>query len=286
MAVLNRLDDPDLHARVAALPAAWRRILSPEPVAQALDRLGAMLGARLAAGTAIYPAQPFRALSGLAPDDIRIVILGQDPYHGPGQAQGLAFSVPDGLARPPSLRNILGEIDREYPGAAIMPAPGPASAAPSGASRRATPGQGRLDRGPVPVAVPVAVPVPVPVPVPAGNDLGRWARQGVLLLNTVLTVEDAKPGSHARAGWETVTDALIAGVAATPQPVVFMLWGAHAQAKRALIPESPNRLVLMANHPSPLSARRGPTPFVGCGHFLAANAWLMQQNCPEILWKQ
>ena len=276
MAVLNRLDDPDLHARVAALPAAWRRMLSPAPVAQALDRLGAMLAARLAAGAAIYPAQPFRALSGLAPDDIRVVILGQDPYHGPGQAQGLAFSVPDGLARPPSLRNILGEIDREFPGAATMPVPGPTSAAQSGASRRATPGQGRLDLGPVPVAVPV----------PAGNDLSRWARQGVLLLNTVLTVEDAKPGSHARAGWETVTDALIAGVAATLQPVVFMLWGAHAQAKRALIPESPNRLVLMANHPSPLSARRGPTPFVGCGHFLAANAWLMQQNCPEILWKQ
>ena len=270
MAVLNRLDDPDLHARVAALPAAWRRILSPEPVAQALDRLGAMLGARLAAGTAIYPAQPFRALSGLAPGDIRIVILGQDPYHGPGQAQGLAFSVPDAIARPPSLRNILGEIDREYPGEASMPVPGAERAARPGATRRATPGQGRLDLGSA----------------PAGNDLSHWAGQGVLLLNTVLTVEDAKPGSHARAGWEAVTVALIAGVAATPQPVVFMLWGAHAQAKRALIPESPNRLVLMANHPSPLSARRGPTPFVGCGHFLAANAWLMQQKCPKILWKQ
>lgn len=270
MTVLNRLDDPDLHARVAALPAAWRHMLSPVPVAQALDRLGAMLKARLAAGAAIYPAQPFRALSGLLPEDIHVVILGQDPYHGPGQAQGLAFSVPDGIARPPSLRNILGEIDREYPGAATVPVPGPGSAARSGAPGRATPGQGRLDLGPA----------------PAGNDLSRWARQGVLLLNTALTVEDAAPGSHARAGWETVTDALIAGVAATPQPVAFMLWGAHAQAKRALIPESPNRLVLMANHPSPLSARRGPTPFIGCGHFLAANAWLTQQNCPEILWKQ
>ena len=269
MAVPNRLDDPDLHGRVAALPAAWRRILSPEPVAQALDRLGAMLGARLAAGAAIYPAQPFRALSGLVPEDIRVVILGQDPYHGPGQAHGLAFSVPDGIARPPSLRNILGEIDREYPGAATMPVRGPDI---SGRARApsAAPGQGRLDLESA----------------PAGNDLSRWARQGVLLLNTVLTVEDANPGSHARSGWETVTDALIAGVAATPQPVAFMLWGAHAQAKRALIPESPNHLVLMANHPSPLSARRGPTPFVGCGHFRTANAWLMQQNCPEILWKQ
>ena len=270
MTLLNRLDDPDLHARVAALPAAWRHMLSPEPITQALDRLGVMLGARLAAGAAIYPAQPFRALSGLVPEDIRVVILGQDPYHGPGQAQGLAFSVPDAIARPPSLRNLLGEIDREYPGEASMPVPGAERAARPGATRRATPGQGRLDLGSA----------------PAGNDLSHWAGQGVLLLNTVLTVEDAKPGSHARAGWEAVTDALIAGVAATPQPVVFMLWGAHAQAKRALIPESPNRLVLMANHPSPLSARRGPTPFVGCGHFLAANAWLMQQKCPKILWKQ
>ena len=270
MTSLNRLDDPDLHARVAALPAAWRRILSPGPVAQALDRLGAMLGARLAAGATIYPAQPFRALSGLTPDDIRVVILGQDPYHGPGQAHGLAFSVPDGIARPPSLRNILGEIDHEYPGAATQPAHARVTGGRAGASSQGAPGQGRLDLDPA----------------PSGNDLSRWARQGVLLLNTVLTVEDARPGCHARAGWETVTDALIAGVAATGRPVAFMLWGAHAQAKRALIPDSPDHLVLMANHPSPLSARRGPTPFVGCGHFRLANAWLMQQKCPEIIWKQ
>jgi uracil-DNA glycosylase len=234
------LRDPDLQTRVAALSAAWRRMLAPAPVTQALDRLGAMLANRLAAGAIIYPTEPFRALSGLAPQDIRVVILGQDPYHGPGQAQGLAFSVPRGIPRPPSLRNILGEIDREYPGNALT----------------------------------------------TDSDLSGWIEQGVLLLNTVLTVEDGKPGAHARMGWETVTDALIAGVAALPQPVVFMLWGAHAQAKHALIADAPNHLVLTANHPSPLSARRGPKPFVGCGHFRVANTWLTQQNCPEILWKQ
>jgi uracil-DNA glycosylase len=148
--------------------------------------------------------------------------------------------VPRGIPRPPSLRNILGEIDREYPGNALT----------------------------------------------TDSDLSGWIEQGVLLLNTVLTVEDGKPGAHARMGWETVTDALIAGVAALPQPVVFMLWGAHAQAKHALIADAPNHLVLTANHPSPLSARRGPKPFVGCGHFRVANTWLTQQNCPEILWKQ
>ena len=245
-------------------------MLAPAPVAQALDRLNAMLATRLAAGATIYPAQPFRALSGLAPQDIRVVILGQDPYHGPGQAQGLAFSVPSGIARPPSLRNILGEIDREYPDDARRQARGETIGGSRSVSQRATPGQGRLDLGHA----------------QSDHDLSGWVKQGVLLLNTVLTVEDGKPGAHARSGWETVTDALIAGVAAQPRPVVFLLWGAHAQAKRALIAEAPNRLVLTANHPSPLSARRGPTPFIGCGHFLAANAWLAQQNCPEIRWKQ
>lgn len=264
------LRDPDLHTRVAALPAAWRSMLAPAPVSQALDRLGAMLATRLVAGATIYPTEPFRALSGLAPQDVRVVILGQDPYHGPGQAQGLAFSVPRGIARPPSLRNILGEIDREYPGDGLAVAHGKVTRGPLSRSQRAAPGQGRLDLDPV----------------QTDSDLSGWIEQGVLLLNTVLTVEDGKPGAHARSGWETVTDALIAGVAAQPQPVVFMLWGAHAQAKHALIADTPNRLILTANHPSPLSARRGPTPFVGCGHFRAANAWLTQHNCPEILWKQ
>jgi len=112
---------------------------------------------------------------------------------------------------------------------------------------------------------------PPAFPIPGGS-LVAWAEQGALLLNTVLTVEESQPGSHAKRGWEVLTDALIAHVAAQPQPVVFMLWGAHAQSKRALI-TSPQHLVLCANHPSPLSALRPPVPFIGCGHFGKARAF-------------
>jgi uracil-DNA glycosylase len=205
-----------------------------------------MLQTRLAQGAVVYPARPFRALDALQPKDVRVVILGQDPYHGPGQAQGLAFSVPDGFKRPPSLRNILQEIEREYP----------------------------TDHSKLVLASNLLK-----------NDLSRWAQQGVLLLNTSLTVEDGQPASHARAGWETVTDALMAEVAQDPAPKVFMLWGAHAQAKRALIAGHGDHLVLMANHPSPLSARRPPVPFVGCGHFGLANTWLAQHSSQVIDWK-
>jgi uracil-DNA glycosylase len=117
------------------------------------------------------------------------------------------------------------------------------------------------------------------------NDLSRWVDQGVLLLNSSLTVEQGQPASHARSGWETVTDALIQGVAQDPAAKVFLLWGAHAQAKQALIAEHPRHLILMANHPSPLSAHRGPVPFMGCHHFQLANAWLAQHKRPPIDWK-
>ena len=205
-----------------------------------------MLESRLAQGATIYPARPFRALESLEPHAVKVVILGQDPYHGPGQAQGLAFSVPDGFKRPPSLRNILQEIEREFP----------------------------TDHGTLVLESNLLK-----------NDLSRWATQGVLLLNTCLTVEDGQPASHARAGWETVTDALIACVANDPSPKVFMLWGAHAQAKQSLITNDGNHLILMANHPSPLSARRPPAPFVGCDHFRLANDWLAKQNIQIIDWK-
>jgi uracil-DNA glycosylase len=264
----NQLIEPDLYQNLLALPEAWQQVMQAEPVPSILRQLTCYLTERLKAGAVIYPAEPFRALKGLTPTDIKVVILGQDPYHGPEQAQGLAFSVPDHQKRPPSLRNIFLEIEREFP------------LRPEGAqdanitsyrfdpSKMGSPAQGRLDIGP-------AAP---------GNDLSRWASQGVLLLNTVLTVEDGKPASHAKAGWEAITDALIAAVACDPSPKVFMLWGAHAQAKRALITDQSNHLVLCANHPSPLSARRGPAPFLGCGHFAAANVWLLQQNRTEICW--
>ena len=158
--------------------------------------------------------------------EVRVVILGQDPYHGSGQAQGLAFSVADGQKLPPSLRNMLQR------------------------------GRGRHRHA-----------------VAMRGDLSDWARQGVLLLNTALTVEDGQPQSHAGRGWEALTDALLSHVGAQPEPVVFLLWGAAAQRKRALLERAPHR-VLTANHPSPLSARRPPEPFIGCRHFSQVNALL------------
>jgi uracil-DNA glycosylase len=242
----NRLLQAELSAHLTKLAPAWQAVLGADEVKCALDRLSAMLAQRLRSAAVIYPTQPFRALESLTPQAVRVVILGQDPYHGAGQAQGLAFSVPDGLARPPSLRNILTEIELEYPD---------------------DPSQLVLK------------------PNTDHNDLSRWVRQGVLLLNTALTVEDGLPASHAGKGWETVTDALIQAVAQDSSPKVFMLWGAHAQTKQDLIASQPQHLILMCNHPSPLSARRGALPFIGCGHFKAANAWLLQRNLQVIDWK-
>lgn len=207
----------------------WQPLVDGFFASPAGVRLLAFLRERLAAGASIFPPQPLRALELTPPEKVRVVILGQDPYHGRGQAHGLAFSVAPGVALPPSLRNIFKEIERDL-------------------------GQ-----------PPPAFPVP-------GGSLVHWAEQGALLLNTTLTVEEGRPGSHARRGWELLTDALIAHVAAQAQPVVFMLWGAHAQSKRALI-TAPQHLVLCANHPSPLSALRPPVPFIGCGHFGKARAF-------------
>jgi uracil-DNA glycosylase len=193
---------------------------------------------RRAAGAVIYPAQVLRALELTPPDAVRVVILGQDPYHAEGQAEGLAFSVPPGCPPPPSLRNIFAELARD-----------------------------------------------LGVPPPTDGHLGAWARQGVLLLNTCLTVEEGAAGSHARYGWEALTDAIIEAVATEPGPKVFMLWGGRAQRKRALIERHDGRhLVLESNHPSPLSARRAPRPFVGCGHFGAANRFLAARGRPPVDW--
>lgn len=202
--------------------------------------LGAFVQDRLEAGAVVYPPQPLRALELTALADVRVLILGQDPYHGAGQAQGLSFSVAEGVRLPPSLRNIFKELQRD-----------------------------------------------LGTPPPANGSLLRWARQGVLLLNTSLTVEDGRPASHARRGWEQLTDAVLMAVARADAPVVFMLWGNHAQAKQALIDASPRRnrhLVLRANHPSPLAAARPPLPFIGCGHFRQANAFLAANGCEPVNW--
>lgn len=185
---------------------------------------------RIDAGAVIFPPHPLRALQLTPLRAVRAVILGQDPYHGRGQAEGLAFSVMPGVRVPPSLRNIFKEMQRDL---GIEP--------PS-------------------------------FPVPGGS-LVAWARAGVLLLNTCLTVEEGAPASHAAKGWEVLTDAVIRAVAARAEPASFLLWGAHAQAKRALVQGSAHQ-VLTANHPSPLSALRPPEPFIGCGHFGKALPWL------------
>ena len=194
----------------------------------------------LAKGRRIYPPQPFHALALTPLHRVRLVILGQDPYHGPGQAQGLAFSVPEGVRAPPSLRNIFKEIQG-----------------------------GKV------------------VSVRTHGSLVHWAEQGVLLLNTCLTVEEGKAASHARWGWEVLTDALIRQVAQNTTGVVFMLWGAHAQTKKNLIVEAQaNRphLILEANHPSPLSAKRKPSPFLGCNHFEMADAYWRSRQEKTIIW--
>lgn len=219
----------------AANPVDWPVALAWQPVVDAFfqsangQSLLGFLRQRLAAGATIFPPQPLRALLLTPPESVRVVILGQDPYHGRGQAEGLAFSVAPGVALPPSLRNIFKELQR--------------------------------DLG-----------TPFPTHPQPGGSLVRWAEQGVLLLNTCLTVEEGLPASHAGKGWEVLTDAVIRHVSQDVVPKVFMLWGAHAQSKRTLI-DAGRHLVLTANHPSPLSALRPPVPFIGCGHFSQARAW-------------
>ncbi len=210
----------------------WQALVSDFFGSSAGCELLAFLKGRLQAGAAVFPPQPLRALQLTPPESVRVVILGQDPYHGRGQAEGLAFSVAPGVAIPPSLRNIFTELRRD-----------------------------------------LGTPFPV-FPEPGGS-LVRWARKGVLLLNTCLTVEEGQPASHSGRGWEHLTDAVIRQVSRDAAGAVFMLWGAHAQGKRPLIDAS-RHLVLVANHPSPLSAMRPPLPFIGCGHFSRARAWREQ----------
>lgn len=224
----------------------WRPVVDHFLASETAGQLGRFVHARLTSGAIIYPPQPFRALALTPLSQVRVVILGQDPYHGPGQAEGLAFSVAPGIKPPPSLRNIFKEIKQD-----------PLIKNDASTGRHV-------------------------------GSLIHWAEQGVLLLNTCLTVEQGQPASHARQGWEVLTDALIKAVVIQTKPVVFMLWGAHAQAKQALIeamtPEKAQCLILTANHPSPLSALRPPKPFLGCGHFGLANTFLKQFGELPIGW--
>lgn len=202
------------------------------PVAMELCRF---LRSERSSGKQIYPPRDevFSALELCPFEQVRVVILGQDPYHGPDQAHGLAFSVRTGQKMPPSLRNIYREI--------------------------------QLSCGGV---------------IPSSGDLTHWAQQGVLLLNTVLTVEAGKAASHRGRGWEVFTDAILERLNREKSGLVFVLWGADAQAKAGLI-DSQKHLILAAPHPSPLSAYRG---FFGCGHFVKINKWLNDLGAPEIKW--
>ena len=224
--------------------AGWNELVAEFLSSETGRILAHSIKNRIDAGAVIYPPAPFKALELTPLDQVRVVILGQDPYHWAGQAHGLAFSVPTGVNIPPSLRNIFKEIAQESGNLTIAK---------------------RTD-----------------------GCLESWARQGVLLLNTCLTVESGQPASHAKLGWEVLTDAIVRKIAACNRSVVFMLWGAHAQTKQRLLQEagalSGRHLVLCANHPSPLSAMRPPAPFLGCQHFALANRFLRERGLDEINW--
>lgn len=222
-----------------SVPESWRAALAPVLESGKARALGGFLLAEEAAGKAVYPPRGARlAALELTPlDAVKAVILGQDPYHGPGQAHGLAFSVPQGIRTPPSLVNIYKELESD-----------------------------------------------LGLPRPVHGNLENWARQGVLLLNNALTVEGGRAGSHQMKGWEEITDAAVAAVAARDVPCVFMLWGSHAQKKAARVPglaDGPH-LILRAPHPSPLSAYTG---FFGCRHFSQANAFLEAHGRGAIDWR-
>jgi uracil-DNA glycosylase len=221
--------------RSVQLEASWLDRLAPEFELDYMRQLRAFLQAEKRAGKKIFPPgnEFFNAFAHTPLDRVKVVILGQDPYHGEGQAHGLCFSVRPGVAVPPSLQNIYREINTE-----------------------------------------------LGLPIPPHGDLTAWADRGVLLLNSVLSVECAQAASHRGRGWEQFTDRVIEVIDRDREGVVFMLWGSYAQRKGAII-DKQRHLVLQAPHPSPLSAHRG---FFGCGHFRAANDYLIGRGQEPIDW--
>jgi len=222
--------------REIKLDPSWKSRLEDEFRLPYMTALRQFLLERKKQGAVIYPPGDliFNALNTTPFDRVNVVILGQDPYHGPGQAHGLCFSVPEGVALPPSLINIYKEISTD------------------------------LD-----------------CPPPRSGNLLRWAEQGVLLLNAVLTVERGRAGAHQGKGWERFTDRVVRELNAGREGLVFMLWGSYAQKKGAVI-DRDRHLVLTAPHPSPLSAHRG---FFGCRHFSRANDWLAKHGQPAVDWR-
>lgn len=218
---------------------SWKKPLADEFSSPYMAQLREFLISEKSSGKEIYPkgSEFFRALDLTPLDAVRVVILGQDPYHGPGQAHGLCFSVRPGVRPPPSLVNIYKEMYND-----------------------------------------------LGITQPKHGFLEHWAKQGVLLLNSVLSVQAHQAASHRGKGWEKFTDAIVQKIAAKEEPVVFLLWGAYAQKKAAFVRsvnEGGNHLVLKAVHPSPLSAYNG---FFGCGHFSQTNDFLQKQGLNQIDW--
>jgi uracil-DNA glycosylase len=213
---------------------SWRQILQDEFDAPYFTGLKLFLRDEKQKVTVYPPGNLiFNAFNQTPFNRVKVVILGQDPYHGPGQAHGLCFSVPDGIPKPPSLQNIFKEISSD-----------------------------------------------LGIPVPAGGDLTPWARQGVLLINAILTVRANEPASHQNKGWEKFTDAVIRNLSEKRKNLIFLLWGNYAQAKESLI-DGNRHFILKAAHPSPLSANRG---FFGCRHFSRTNEILSELGLNEINW--
>lgn len=225
-----------MSKREVQLEASWKAVLLDEFEQPYMRSLSSFLREEKQQGKEIFPPSPliFNALNLTPLTEVKVVILGQDPYHGPGQAHGLSFSVPQGIAIPPSLQNIYKELQRD-----------------------------------------------LNIPMAEHGCLERWAQQGVLLLNTSLTVEQAKAGSHAKQGWQRFTDRIIELVNQQREHVVFMLWGAHARSKAELL-DTRKHLLLTSAHPSPLSAYRG---FLGNGHFSKCNKFLLQTGQTPIDWQ-
>lgn len=212
----------------------WKEVLQEEFTKPYFDELVEFVKHEYASGV-VYPAGAniFRAFDKCPFDKLKVVIIGQDPYHGPGQANGLCFSVARGVQFPPSLQNIFKEVQSD-----------------------------------------------IGTPIPESGELDRWAEQGVLLLNAVLTVRAHQAASHAGRGWEKFTDAVVRAIAERKSEVVYMLWGSYAQKKGA-IANPANNLILKAVHPSPLSAYRG---FFGCKHFSEANKYLESVGKTPVVW--
>ena len=218
-----------------SISSDWNEILKDEFEQEYFKELNSFLDEEYASAT-VYPPKDeiFSAYNVTPYSKVKVVIIGQDPYHNPNQAHGMSFSVKPGVKCPPSLVNIYKELNAE-----------------------------------------------LNIPISKSGYLMDWAKQGVFLLNTVLTVRENEPGSHAKKGWEKFTDRTIKALSESDRPICFMLWGKPAQAKKKLIASNPKHLILESAHPSPLSAYRG---FFGCNHFIEANEFLKANGLEEIDW--